>query len=80
MWWMVLTNMWWMVLPLAVFGSVVWVLFFSPVYPEVWGIPSFFWYQFLWVIISALVTAAVYFKATSQFQPVRRKQPKQRHK
>jgi hypothetical protein len=73
-------NMWWMVLLLALFCGVLWVLFFGRVDPAAWGIPFFFWYQFPWVVISALVTALVYFKATPQFQPIRRKQPERYRK
>ena len=70
-------NMWWLILLLAPFAAVLWVPFFNRVNPEVWGIPFFFWYQFLWVVISAVVTALVYFKATPPLQPIRRKRPEQ---
>jgi hypothetical protein len=29
--------------------------------PELAGIPFFYWYQFLWIIISMVITAVVYF-------------------
>ena len=70
-------NMWWLVLLLTPFVGVLRVPFFNRVDPEVWGVPFFFWYQFLWVVISALVTALVYFKATPQLQPIRQKHPEQ---
>lgn len=57
-------NLWWFLLLLAPFVGVLWVPFFNHITPEIWGIPFFFWYQFLWVIISALITALVYFKTT----------------
>jgi Protein of unknown function (DUF3311) len=53
-------------------GSWVYLLFlppfigllFPPFYahtdPTLGGIPFFVWYQFLWVILSAIVTALVY--------------------
>lgn len=28
--------------------------------PRLWGVPFFYWYQFLWVLISAALTAIVY--------------------
>jgi hypothetical protein len=65
-------TQWWLVLLLAPFVGVLCVPFFNRVDPQLWGIPFFFWYQFLWVIISAIVTALVYFKATPKF-PRRRK-------
>lgn len=37
-----------------------------PVYnvdePRLFGLPFFYWYQLLWVLISAVLTAVVYFK------------------
>ncbi len=54
-------NQWWLALLLAPFVGVLWVPFFNRVQPELWGVPFFFWYQFLWVVISAIVTALVYF-------------------
>jgi hypothetical protein len=29
--------------------------------PELFGFPFFYWYQIAWVLISALITAVVYF-------------------
>ncbi|MGZ4134188.1 MAG: DUF3311 domain-containing protein [Tumebacillaceae bacterium] len=43
------------------FIAMLWVSSYSTDTPEVWGIPFFYWYQFLWVVISALLTAIVYF-------------------
>lgn len=56
------SSSWWYALLLVSFVAVLWVPFFNRVEPEIWGIPFFFWYQFLWVVISALITAFVYFK------------------
>lgn len=67
-------TQWWLVLLLAPFIGVLWVPFFNRVDPQVGGIPFFFWYQFLWVVISALVTALVYFKATRRPSPIRQEQ------
>ena len=40
--------------------AVLWVPFYNGLEPRVAGIPFFYWYQFLWVIIGAAVTAVVY--------------------
>ena len=45
-------NLWWLILLLTPFVGVLWVPFFNRVNPEVWGIPFFFWYQFLWVSLA----------------------------
>lgn len=50
----------WYSLLLIPFVAVLWVPFYSSGKPVLWGFPFFFWYQFLWVIISALLTAIVY--------------------
>jgi FtsH-binding integral membrane protein len=73
-------NQWWLVLLIAPFVGVLWVPFFNRIQPQLWGIPFFFWYQFLWVFISAVVTAFVYFKVAPGLQPIRRtgrKEPRQ---
>jgi len=40
-------------------------LLFPPFYnfrePEFIGIPFFYWYQLLWIVITAIITAVVYF-------------------
>lgn len=52
---------WWFVLLLIPFIGTLWVPFYNSLNPEFAGIPFFYWYQFLWVIISAGLTALVYF-------------------
>ncbi len=64
-------NQWWLALLLAPFVGVLWIPLFNRVDPQLWGVPFFFWYQFLWVIISALVTALVYFKTVQKTRPIR---------
>jgi hypothetical protein len=51
---------WWSLLLIIPFIAVLWPPFYAFDKPEVWGIPFFYWYQFLWVAISALLTAFVY--------------------
>ncbi|HUZ76893.1 MAG TPA: DUF3311 domain-containing protein [Chloroflexota bacterium] len=53
-------NRWIYVLLLFPFIAMLWVPTYSAVAPTLGGIPFFFWYQFLWVIISGLITAFVY--------------------
>ena len=64
-------NQWWLALLIAPFIGVLWVPFFNKIQPVLWGIPFFFWYQFLWVVISAIVTAFVYFKVAPKPHAVR---------
>jgi hypothetical protein len=48
---------WLLVIP---FIAVLWVPFYAAKDLGVWGIPYFYWYQFLWVVISAVLTGIVY--------------------
>ena len=51
----------WISLVLAIpFIAVLWPPFYAGLQPEWQGIPYFIWYQFLWAIISAALTVAVY--------------------
>jgi hypothetical protein len=52
---------WWYLLFLIQFAAVLWVPFYNSVDPSWAGIPFFYWYQMLWVIIGAILTAVVYF-------------------
>ncbi len=54
-------NRWVYLLLLLPFIGTLWVPFYHSVTPELAGIPFFYWYQFLWVIVSASLTAVVYF-------------------
>jgi hypothetical protein len=51
----------WYLLLLIPFVGVLWVPFYASAAPQIAGIPYFYWYQFLWVFISAVLTAIVYF-------------------
>jgi hypothetical protein len=51
----------WLWLLLPPFLALLWPAFYSSVQPALGGIPFFFWYQFLWIIIAAILTAVVYF-------------------
>jgi hypothetical protein len=52
---------WWYLLFIVQFVAVLWPPFYNKAAPYFLGIPFFYWYQLLWVIISAVFTAIVYF-------------------
>lgn len=51
----------WYLLLIIPFIATLWVPFYAGKDPELAGIPFFYWYQFLWIIITSLLTALVYF-------------------
>jgi len=51
---------WWYLLFIIQFVAVLWPPFYNKAEPSWIGLPFFYWYQLLWVIISALITAFVY--------------------
>jgi hypothetical protein len=52
----------------APFVGTLWVPFFNTAEPRVGGIPFFYWYQFVWIGISTVLTALVYFATRSADQ------------
>lgn len=42
------------------FIAMLWVSSYNRLEPELFGFPFFYWYQLLWVIISAALAAIVY--------------------
>ena len=42
--------------------AVLWVPSYNSVDPTLFGMPFFYWYQLLWVPLSALLTGIVYWK------------------
>jgi len=40
--------------------GTLWVSTYASITPEVWGIPFFYWYQFLWIAIGAAIIIVVY--------------------
>jgi Protein of unknown function (DUF3311) len=52
---------WWYLLLLVPFVAILWVPSYAGGEPAAFGIPFFYWYQFLWILISAVLTAIVYF-------------------
>lgn len=45
---------------LAPYVALLWVPFYARERPELWGFPFFYWYMFLWVILTAVLTGIVY--------------------
>jgi hypothetical protein len=52
---------WWYLLFLIQLAVVIWPAFYNKIEPTFIGIPFFYWYQLLCVIIGAILTAIVYF-------------------
>ncbi|MBU6460504.1 MAG: DUF3311 domain-containing protein [Proteobacteria bacterium] len=53
---------WLLLIPLA----SLWTPGYNQVNPEIGGIPFFYWYQLLWVLLSAAITGIVFFKTRRQ--------------
>lgn len=51
---------WWYLLLIIPFIALLWVPFYSSGSPSFLGFPFFYWYQLLWVVIGAVLTAIVY--------------------
>jgi hypothetical protein len=49
--------LWFLLIP---YIATLWPAFYASARPEFFGIPFFYWYQFLWVILSALLTGIIY--------------------
>jgi len=56
---------WWYLLFVVEYVAVLWPPFYNRVAPEWGGIPFFYWYQLVWVVIGAALTAVVYFATAS---------------
>jgi Protein of unknown function (DUF3311) len=50
----------WYLLLVAPFVGMLWVPFYNRVEPRIGSIPFFYWYQFAWIGISAVLTIVVY--------------------
>jgi Protein of unknown function (DUF3311) len=51
---------WWYLLLLAQFIPALWVPFYNSIEPSWYGIPFFYWFQMIMIIVCAAVTAFVY--------------------
>jgi hypothetical protein len=54
---------WLLIIP---YIGLLWVPFYNFHDPVIFGFPFFYWYQLLWVLISAVITAIVYFKTKTR--------------
>ena len=52
--------LWARLLLIAPFIAMLWVSSYNSVDPMVAGIPFFYWYQLLWILIAAVLIAVVY--------------------
>jgi hypothetical protein len=52
----------WNWLLLIPFIALLWVPFYNFVEPVLWGFPFFYWYQFLWVILTSALIIWVHYK------------------
>jgi hypothetical protein len=43
--------------------------FYARATPQLWGFPFFYWYQLLWVIVGAVLTAVVYIFTRERTEP-----------
>jgi len=51
---------WARLLLLIPFIAVLWVPFYNSAEPSAWGVPFFYWYQLLWILLGAVIIAFVY--------------------
>ena len=66
---------WWYLLFIIQFAAVIWPPFYNKIEPTLGGMPFFYWYQLLWVIIGAILTAIVYFATEAQARGPRADEP-----
>ena len=59
---------WWYLLFAIQFVAALWPPFYNRVEPTWIGIPFFYWYQLMWILIGAVFTAVVYFATKDHFE------------
>ena len=52
---------WWYLLFVIQFAVALWPPLYNKVDPTFLGMPFFYWFQLLWVFVSAALTGVVYF-------------------
>lgn len=52
-------SSWWSLLLLIPFVALLWVPFYNRLDPTIFGVPFFYWYQFVWVILTSLIIVVV---------------------
>jgi hypothetical protein len=55
-------SRWWYLLLVLPYVGLLWVPIYATDEPELWGFPFFYWYQFGWVPVTALLIWIVYRK------------------
>jgi hypothetical protein len=58
------SRRWWRLLLIVPFIALLWVPFYNSIEPELWGIPFFYWYQFLWVFLTSALIVLVHHRTT----------------
>ena len=53
-------NTVWYLLLVIPFVALLWPASYSRVEPMIAGVPFFYWYQFVWVVIAAVLTQVVF--------------------
>lgn len=54
------SRSWLLILLIIPFIAMLWPPFYNFTAPEFIGIPFFYWFQLLWIIITAILTAVLY--------------------
>jgi hypothetical protein len=44
------------------YAAMMWVPSYNHIEPELGGIPFFYWYQMLWIVLGAAVMLPIYFR------------------
>ncbi|MGB8345179.1 MAG: DUF3311 domain-containing protein [Ktedonobacteraceae bacterium] len=52
---------WLLILLILPFIALLWPPFYNFTQPSFIGIPFFYWFQLLWIIITAIITSIMYF-------------------
>jgi hypothetical protein len=60
--------MWYLLLVIPLIGVLI-PSFYNDLRPELAGIPFFYWYQMLWIPLSACLTILVYLKTRPDGDP-----------
>jgi len=55
---------WWYLLLIIQVVAALWVPFYNSVEPTLGGMPFFYWFQLVLILIGAALTAIVYLKTT----------------
>jgi hypothetical protein len=50
----------WILIFLALFAVALAVPFYNRIEPTLFGVPFFYWFQFVWIIVAAIVTGVAY--------------------